>query len=65
MNSMKRQKDMTLDLLKLVGAQYANGEERRNSSKRKEEAEPKWKNTQLQMCLVIEARSSAVKSNLA
>ena len=27
MNSMKRQKDMTLDLLKLVGAQYANGEE--------------------------------------
>ena len=33
MNSMKRQKDMTLkdELPRLVGAQYATGEERRNS----------------------------------
>ena len=45
MNSMKRQKDMTLkdELPKLVGAQYATGEEQRNSSRRNEEAEPKWK----------------------
>ena len=34
MNSMKRQKDMTLkdEFLSLVGAQYATGEEWRNSS---------------------------------
>ena len=43
MNSMKRQKDMTLkdELLWLVGAQYTTGEEWRNSSRRNEEAEPK------------------------
>ena len=45
MNSMKRQKDMTLkdELPRSVGAQYATGEEWRNSSRRNEEAEPKWK----------------------
>ena len=45
MNSMKRQKDMTLkdELPRSVGAQYATGEEQRNSSKRNEEAEPKQK----------------------
>ena len=45
MNSMKRQKDMTLkdELQRSVGAQYATGEEQRNSSKRNEEAEPKQK----------------------
>ena len=44
-NIMKRQKDMTLkdELPTSVGAQYATGEERRNSSRRNEEAEPKWK----------------------
>ena len=43
MNSMKRQKDMTLkdELPRLVGAQYATGEEWRNSSRWNEEAEPK------------------------
>ena len=42
---MKRQEDMTLkdELPKLVGAQYATGEEWRNSSRKNEEAEPKWK----------------------
>ena len=42
---MKRQKDMTLKdkLPRLVGAQYATGEEGRNSSRRNEEAEPKQK----------------------
>ena len=45
MNSMKRQKDMTLkdELPKLVGAQYATREKWRNSSIRNEEAEPKQK----------------------
>ena len=45
MNSMKRQKDMTLkdELPGPVGAQYATGEEWRNNSWKNEEAEPKQK----------------------
>ena len=45
MNTMKRQKDMTLedDLPRLVGAQYAPGEEWRNSSRKNTVAEPKRK----------------------
>ena len=45
MDSMKRQKDMTLkdELPRSVGAQYATGKEQRNSSRRNEEAEPKQK----------------------
>ena len=45
MNSMKRQNDRILkdELPRLVGAQYATGEEWRNSSRRNEEAEPKQK----------------------
>ena len=45
MNSMKRQKDMTLkdEPPRSVGAQYATGEEWRNSSGRSEKAEPKQK----------------------
>ena len=41
----QKQKHMTLkvELHRLVGTQYATGEEQRNSSRRKEEAEPKWK----------------------
>ena len=36
-------KDMTLkdELPRLVGAQYATGEEQRNSSRKNEDAEPK------------------------
>ena len=43
MNSMKRQKDMTLkdELPGPVGAQYATGEEWRNNSRKSEETEPK------------------------
>ena len=43
MNSMKRQKDMTLkdELPRSVGAQNANGEGWRNNSRKKEEMEPK------------------------
>ena len=44
-NSMKRQKDMILkdEPLRLEGATYATGEEKRKCSKRNEEAESKWK----------------------
>ena len=43
MNSMKRKKYMTLkdELPRSVGAQYATGEEWRNSSQMNEEMEPK------------------------
>ena len=43
MNSVKRQKGITLkdELPRQVGAQYATGEEWRNSSRKDEEAEPK------------------------
>ena len=42
-NSMKRQKDMTLEdeLPRLVGAQNATGEEWRNNCRKNEETEPK------------------------
>ena len=42
-NSMKRQKDMTLkdELPRLIDAQYATGEKWRNSSRKHEEVEPK------------------------
>ena len=43
MNSMKRQKDITLkdEIPRSIVAQYATGESWRNDSKRNEEAEPK------------------------
>ena len=42
-NNLERQKDMTLkdELPRLIGAQYAPGEEWRNSSRNSEETEPK------------------------
>ena len=45
MNSMKGQKDWTLkdELPRSVGAQYANGDKRRNNSRKTEETEPKQK----------------------
>ena len=44
-NSVKRQKDMTLkdELSRSVGVQYDSGEEWRNRSRKNEEAEPKRK----------------------
>ena len=58
MNSMKRQKDMTLkdELPKLVGAQYATGEEQRNSSRKNEKTEPKQK-----LCSVVDVSSGESK----
>ena len=45
MNSMKRQKDMTMkdELLRSVGAQYATGDQWRNNSRENEVMEPKQK----------------------
>ena len=50
-NSMKRQKDRTLkdEHPRLVGAQYATGDQWRNNSRKNEETEPKQSNTQLWM----------------
>ena len=58
MNSMKRQKDMTLkdELPKFVDAQYTTGEQWRNSSRRKEEAEPKQK-----QCPVVDVSPGKVQ----
>ena len=59
MNSMKKQKDRTLEdeLLRSVGDQYATGDQWRNNSRKNEETEPKQKQQ--------EAKSDAVKSNIA
>ena len=45
MNCMRRQKDMIVkdELPRSVGAQYATGDQWINSSRKNEEAEPKWK----------------------
>ena len=45
MNSMKRQKDKILneELPRLLGAQYATGDQWRNNPRNKEETEPKQK----------------------
>ena len=67
MNSMKRQKDRTLkdELPRLVGAQYATGDQWRNNSKKKKGWSQSKNNSQLWMGLVIEARLSAVKIIIA
>ena len=58
MNSMKRQKDMTLndELPRSVGAQYATGYQWRNNSRKKEETEPKQK-----QCPVVDATGDGSK----
>ena len=67
MNSMKRQKYMTLkdELPRSVGAQYATGEQWRNNSRKNEETEPKWNNAQVWVWLVMEVKFDVVKNNIA
>ena len=67
MNTMKRQKDRTLkdELPRSVGVQYATGDQWRSNSRKNEGMEPNKNNTQLWMGLVIEAKSNAVKSEIA
>ena len=57
-NSMKKQKDMTLkdELPRSVVAQYATGEEWRDSSRRNEEAEPQQK-----QCPVVDVTDKGSK----
>ena len=59
MDSMKRQNDRTLkeELPSLVGAQYATGEDWRNSAWKNEEAEKKQNNTQLWICPEMDVKS--------
>ena len=58
MNSMKNQKDMTLkdELFRLVGAQYATGDQWRNNTRKSEEMEPKQK-----QCLVVDVTGDGSK----
>ena len=67
MNSMKRQKDRTLkdELPRSVGAQYATGDQWRTNSRKNEEMEPKQKQHPVVDVTVMEARSDAIKSNIA
>ena len=61
MNSMKRQKDMMLKdepPQRSVGVPNATGEERRNSFRRDEEAEPKWK-----QCPVVDVSGGESKEH--
>ena len=48
-----------------VGVQYATGEEQRNSSRKNKENEPKWKQPQLWIYLVVKVKSDAVKNNIS
>ena len=67
MNSMKRQKYMTLkdELPRWVGAQYPTGDQWRNNSGKNEVRQPKKKQHPVVDVTVMEARSNAVKSNIA
>ena len=67
MKSMKRQKDRTLkyELPRLVGAQYATGDQWRYNSRKNEGMEPKQKQHPVVDVTGDRARSNAVKSNIA
>ena len=67
MNSMKRQKDRTLkdELSRSIGAQYATGEEQKNSSRKNEEMKPKQKQCPVVDVIGDEAKCDAVKNNIA
>ena len=65
MNSMKRQNDRILkeELPRLVGAQYAPGDQWRNNSRKNEGMEPKQK--QYPAVTGDRSKVDAVKSNIA
>ena len=66
-NSMKRQKDSTLkdELPRLIGPQYATGDQWRNNSRKNEEMEPKQKQHPVVDVTGDGSKSDAVKSNIA
>ena len=67
MNNMKRQNDRILkgELPRSVGAQYATGDQWRNNSRKNEGMEPTQKQYPVVDVTGDEARSNAVKSNIA
>ena len=67
MNSLKMQNNRILkeELLRSVGAQYATGDQWRNNSRKNKGMEPKQKQYPVVDATSIEARSDAVKSNIA
>ena len=67
MNSMKRKKDRTLkdELLRLVGVQYAPGDQWSNNSRKNEEMETKQKQNPVVDDLVLKVKFNAVKNNIA
>ena len=66
-NSMKRQNDRILkeELPRLVGAQYATGDQWRNNSRKNEGMSQSKNNTQLWMYLVVKLKSDVVKNHIA
>ena len=58
MNSMKKQKDITLkdELPRSLGALYATGKEWRNNSRKNEETEPKEK-----QCSVVDVSGGEIR----
>ena len=67
MNSMKRQTDRPLkdELSRSVGDQYATGDQWRDNSRKNEGMEPKQKQHPVVDVTGMEARSDAVKNNIA
>ena len=63
---MKRQKDRTLkdELPRLVGAQYATGDQWINNSRKNEEMKPKQKQHTVVYVTGDGRKSDAVKSNM-
>ena len=66
-NSMKRQNDRILkeELPRLVGAQYATGDQWRNNSRKNKGMEPKQKQYPAVDITGNGSKSNAVKSNIA
>ena len=53
------------ELTRSVGTQYATRDQWRSNYRKNEKMEPKQKNTQLCMWLVMEVKSDAGKNNIA
>ena len=67
MNSMKRQKDMTLEdePPRSAGVHYATGEEQKIGSETMKRLSQSGYDAQLQLCLVVKVNSDAIKNNTA
>ena len=66
MNSMKRQKDMTLkELSRSVGPQYATGEKQEIAPEEMKRLSQSGNDAQLWVYLEVEIKPNAVKNNIA